>query len=91
MNDGSSPSGPTMINMLVSKMCNCKAAMYVHRRDPEDVIFRGCEPTIVDMTIEKSKTVPDEIIIKGFQSAHCVRCETCKIRHLLKSFKEIKQ
>ena len=85
-NGGSSPSRPT-INRLIAKECqHCKQAMHIHRKGDE-VTFAGCEPCIVDIRLERSGE--NEMTIKGMRSTKCVRCQSCKRRHLLSSFVEI--
>lgn len=84
-NGGSNPSGPT--NTLVVKKCECNQSMYIHMVDGF-VRFTGCEPCIVDIRLETGKE--NEVMIKGRRSRKSMRCITCKRRHLIRTFDEVK-
>lgn len=83
---GSKPAGPT-INRLVAKKCNhCGLALHLHRVG-DNVTFSNCEPSLVDIKIEK--TGLDEMTIIGRRSTKAVRCQGCKKRHMLSTFEDI--
>lgn len=82
---GSSPSGPTT-EILVVKACpECKSAMYIHSKKDE-IIFSGCEPHIIDITLERVNE--DEVLIRGKRSNKIVICSECKTKNLIRSFKK---
>lgn len=83
---GSIPSGPT-INRLIAKKCKCGQAMHIHRIDNQ-VVCAACEPVIVDVRIEMVDK--DNVVIKAKRSNKSVRCGTCRRRHLVRSFEEVK-
>lgn len=85
---GSTPSRPT-INVLVAKKCeHCGTPMYIHRVD-QQVVFAGCEPTIVGIKIDSS--VADNVLITGKRSSKSIRCQNCRRRHLIRSFEDINE
>lgn len=78
-----------MVNILVVKKCqHCSKAMYIHKTDAEDPSFIMCEPCIVDIHIEEVND--KELLIKGKWSTKTIRCSSCKHKHLLSSFEEVK-
>lgn len=88
-NVGSSPARPTT-NILVTKKCDrCGTPLYIHQTDDPEPIFIGCEPRVIDITLDR---VPgkDEIIVTGKRSTKQIRCINCHRIHLLSSFDEVK-
>lgn len=85
--EGSTPSGPTT-NILLAKICDkCQKPMHVHKTDKE-TIFAGCEPFITNLRLKRKNE--NEILIVGNRSDKTVLCCSCKRRHLLRSFEEVK-
>ena len=84
---GSIPSRPTT-NTLLAKICDkCQRPMHVHKTDKE-TIFAGCEPFITNLRLKRKNE--NEILIVGNRSDKTVLCCSCKRRHLLRSFEEVK-
>ena len=84
--EGSTPSGLT--NTLLAKICDkCNRPMHVHKTDKE-TIFAGCEPFITNLRLKRKNE--NEILIVGNRSDKTVLCCSCKRRHLLRSFEEVK-
>jgi ssDNA-binding Zn-finger/Zn-ribbon topoisomerase 1 len=78
-----------MANILIVKKCqHCNTAMYIRRVNEEEPTFISCERCVVDITI--STTSETEIVIKGKLSSKTIRCASCKKKHLLSSFEEVK-
>lgn len=76
------------IDVLVARVCQtCNVPMYIHFQT-EEVAFTNCEPALNNLKVIVTSEFESSITAK--RSTKVVRCQTCKSKHLILGFEEVK-